>query len=101
MGYNVATTSNGYDAINLVRKSRENNSLYKAIIMDLTVPGGMGGKEAIGRIKELSPDSAVIASSGYSDDPVISNPEVFGFSASITKPYNKKQLINLMNQVFH
>jgi two-component system, cell cycle sensor histidine kinase and response regulator CckA len=62
------------------------------VIMDLTMPGSMGGKDATRKILEIDPDAKVIVSSGYSNDPIMSNYREYGFSGVITKPYNVDQL---------
>jgi CheY-like chemotaxis protein len=60
--------------------------------MDLTIPGGMGGKEAVRQILALDPSARVLVSSGYSNDPVMSAPESYGFKGVVPKPYTLKQL---------
>ena len=67
--------------------------------MDLTVPGGMGGKEAVQKIMETDPQAKVIVSSGYSNDPVLANFKKFGFSAVLTKPYKIETLSSIINEV--
>ena len=65
---------------------------YDAVIMDLTIPGGMGGKEAVKKVLEIDPQAAVIVSSGYATDPIMSEFKKYGFKAVIAKPYSVKQL---------
>lgn len=60
--------------------------------MDLTIPGGMGGKETIKKLLEIDPEVVAIVSSGYSSDPVISKFKKYGFSAAVTKPYSAGEL---------
>ena len=60
--------------------------------MDLTVPGGMGGREAVGGVKELDPSAKVIVSSGYYTDPVMANYSEFGFDGVVPKPYQVEEL---------
>jgi DNA-binding NtrC family response regulator len=66
--------------------------------MDLTIPGGMGGQEAVRRILEIDPDAGVIVSSGYSNDPVMANFSDYGFIASIAKPFDMQDLCNLITE---
>jgi CheY-like chemotaxis protein len=87
-GYDVEVCADGKEAVERVQKARENNILLAAIILDLTVPGGMGGKEAASLILEIDPDAVLIVSSGYSNDPVISNYFHYGFSGAIRKPFD-------------
>ena len=67
--------------------------------MDLTIPGHMGGKEAIRRLKELDPQVKAIVSSGYSYDPVMANFQEYGFSGVIPKPYVMEDLARVLNEV--
>jgi CheY-like chemotaxis protein len=65
---------------------------FDVVIMDLTIPGGMGGKEAIKKLLEIDPNATVIVSSGYATDPIMSEYRKHGFKAVIAKPYSVKQL---------
>jgi DNA-binding NtrC family response regulator len=65
--------------------------------MDLTIPGGMGGKDAIKEILKIDPDAKAIVSSGYSNDPVMANYHQHGFKASLGKPFEMAQLKEIIN----
>jgi PAS domain S-box-containing protein len=91
-GYQAETTSDGAEALEKYQEAMEARTPFCAVIMDLTVPGGMGGKEAIARLLEIDPEAAVIVSSGYATDPIMSEFTKYGFSAVIAKPYSIKQL---------
>jgi DNA-binding NarL/FixJ family response regulator len=67
--------------------------------MDLTIPGGMGGKEAVQEILKIDPHALVVVSSGYSSDPVMSEYEKYGFKGRITKPYNLEEMGALLNDL--
>jgi DNA-binding NarL/FixJ family response regulator len=67
--------------------------------MDLTVPGGMGGIEAIEKLKAIDPDVRAIVSSGYSNDPVMSNFREYGFKGVIAKPYRSQELSAILMEV--
>ena len=67
--------------------------------MDLTIPGGMGGKEAIQKLKEIDPNVKAIVSSGYSNDPVLANYEDYGFKGRVAKPFNLVDLSIVLNSV--
>jgi two-component system cell cycle sensor histidine kinase/response regulator CckA len=69
---------------------------FNAVIMDLTIPGGMGGKEAVKKLFEIDPDAKVVVSSGYSTDPIMSEYKKYGFSAVITKPYSFSQMVKTL-----
>jgi two-component system cell cycle sensor histidine kinase/response regulator CckA len=74
------------------------NRSVAAMILDLTIPGGMGGKETIGKIRDLDKNIPVFVASGYADDPVMASPIEFGFTASICKPFRKTELAGLLEK---
>ncbi len=92
LGYEVDDVEDGIKAIELYKKSMSDGRAYNCVIADLTVPGGMGGKEAIRTIMEFDPDVKAIISSGYSNDPVMSEYQKFGFLGVIRKPYTIEEL---------
>jgi DNA-binding NarL/FixJ family response regulator len=65
---------------------------FDGVIMDLTVPGGMGGKDAVKKLRELYPAAKVIVSSGYSNDPIMADFSTYGFSGVVSKPYTIQNL---------
>jgi len=67
--------------------------------MDLTIPGGMGGTEAVKGLLEIDPTAVAIVSSGYSNDPVMSDFAQYGFKGIVTKPYNVKELGDILHKV--
>lgn len=95
-GFQVDVVNRGEDAISAVTQAYENLNPYQIVILDLIVPGGMGGKEAIEEIKRISPSILAIVSSGYSDDPISSRYQEYGFDASLPKPYHPKDMISLV-----
>jgi len=97
MGYRVFKASDGGEALKIIDEELEKGTEFSAIILDLTVQHGMGGKEAMDKIKEKGIKTPVFASSGYSDDPVISRPEEYGFTDSLRKPYRMEELAALLN----
>jgi PAS domain S-box-containing protein len=99
IGYTVSITSNGKAAVELYRKARESGHPFDAVILDLTVPGGMGGKEAIQKLMEIDPQVKAIVSSGYSNDPIMSDFREYGFSGVIAKPYNVRELSAVLSKV--
>jgi len=86
LGYEVAYAEDGEGALAAYREAGEAGNPYDLVIMDLTIPGGMGGKEAVSKLRELDPQARVIVASGYSNDPVMSEPASYGFMAGIPKP---------------
>jgi two-component system cell cycle sensor histidine kinase/response regulator CckA len=99
LGYKAAAARDGEEAIEAYRNSRESGAPFDAVIMDLSVPGGMGGKEAFGKIRELFADAVGIVSSGYSNDPVMSDFGKYGFAGVISKPYTLKELSHVLGSV--
>jgi len=91
-GYEVELTSDGAEAIERYIKAKETGELFDAVILDLTVPGGMGGKETIKKLLEIDPDVTSIVSSGYSTASIMSEFKKYGFSAVVTKPYSAREL---------
>jgi len=98
LGYTVQTAMDGTEAIELFNRAINEGNPFDIVLVDLTIPGGIGGKETLTRLLDLNPDVCVIASSGYSEDPVISTPLEFGFAASIRKPYRKAELVEALTK---
>jgi signal transduction histidine kinase/CheY-like chemotaxis protein len=99
LGYNVTTASNGLEAVDLYLKARNSDTPFDAVILDLTVPGGMGGKKAMQEMKKADPRVRAIATSGYSEDPVISDPWTSGFKGALLKPYSIEELSSVLEKV--
>ncbi len=81
------------------RELHQGGKTLDAVIMDLTIPGGMGGKDAVQAILEINPQAKAIASSGYSSDPVMCNFREYGFSGAISKPFRMETLAQLLTEV--
>lgn len=95
MGYCVVESKNGEEAIKLLG---DTDVPIDAAIFDLTIQGGMGGKDAIIQVRKQYPDLPVIVSSGYSEDPVMARPQQYGFTDSLAKPFRKNDLANLLTR---
>jgi PAS domain S-box-containing protein len=91
-GYIVSTASNGPETIALYKQALEAGAPFDAVIMDLTIPGGPGGKEVIKDLLALDPNVRAIVSSGYAVDPVMANPGAYGFKGIVAKPYTSAAL---------
>jgi PAS domain S-box-containing protein len=92
LGYTVTTCEDGNEAIRLYKVASEAGRPFTAVILDLTVPGGMGGKEASEQILAIDPKACLVVSSGYSNDPIVSDFSSYGFSGAVAKPYKLDQL---------
>ena len=92
LGYDVSLTADGVEAIDAYREAIEKGEPFRAVVFDLTVPGGMGGEEACRQIREFDPGLLAVASSGYSTSNVMSDWEAFGFNAVVAKPYRIKDM---------
>ncbi len=92
MGYEVEAAKDGVEALRIYEEARALSRPFAAVLVDLTVPGGMGGKEAVSRLRAIDPAVKVIVSSGYSDDPVMSAFRGYGFDDVLPKPWTPAQL---------
>jgi PAS domain S-box-containing protein len=99
LGYEVEFAGDGREAVDLYKKARESGHPFIAVIMDLTIPGGMGGKETLQILREFDENITAIASSGYSNDPIMAEYKRYGFSGVITKPYMVSELEKIVNEV--
>ncbi len=95
-GFIVDEAQNGEKAIELYYKSIENNEKYDLLILDLTVQSGLGGREVIEKIREKDNQILAIVSSGYFDDPILSQPEKYGFNRAIQKPFILDDLLKII-----
>ena len=96
LGYRVEVCGDGAEALELYRNAQATEEPFAAVIMDLTVPGGMGGREAMMKLLEIDQGVKVIVSSGYSNDPVIANYRDYGFCGVVAKPYKTHDLGNVL-----
>lgn len=99
LGYEADTAEEGAMALQMYEDARLMGRSYDVVIMDLTIPGGMGGREAVRRLKELDPDALAIVSSGYFTDPIMANYQEYGFDGVIPKPYQIEELGRTLKEV--
>lgn len=99
IGYEVALSRNGEEALSLYTQALESGQPYDAVLMDLTVPGGMGGGEAMNVLLKINPEVKGVVSSGYSNNPILSDYKTFGFQGIITKPYKLEELRDVLERV--
>jgi signal transduction histidine kinase/ActR/RegA family two-component response regulator len=99
LGYSATLVRNGTEAIAEYAAARARREPFDVVIMDLTIPGSIGGREAIGELRLLDPEIKAIASSGYSNDPLMANYHEYGFSAVLTKPYTMAEVASTLRRV--
>lgn len=99
LGYKVVHAMDGEEAIHCYRDSMKHGKPFDAVILDLTIPGGMSGKEAAETLTREFPEVRAIVSSGYSTDPVMAEFEKYGFLGKVEKPYNLNQLADTIQSV--
>jgi CheY-like chemotaxis protein len=100
LGHTVVFAEDGEEAVSRYEEAKRAGTPFVACILDLTIPGGMGGKEAAVRIRETGGDVVLFASSGYSEDPVMSDPKQYGFTDRLVKPFRRSELAELMGRHF-
>lgn len=99
LGYEVDFARDGSEAIELYKKSKNSGRPFDVVIIDLTIPGGMGGRETMQKLLEIDPHVKAIVSSGYSDDAVMSNYTNYNFKGVIAKPYRIEELSKTVHSV--
>jgi len=99
LGYTVDAVEDGDMAGRTYLEAYDNANPYDAVILDLTVPGGMGAKETIKRLKFIDSSVRAIVSSGYSSDPAMADYEMYGFAGKVVKPFNISELANTLRDV--
>ncbi|MBL7208550.1 MAG: response regulator [Dehalococcoidia bacterium] len=99
IGYEVGYARDGAEAVEVYKKAIDSGEPFDAVMLDLTVVGGMGGKEAMGKLKEMSPAVKAIVSSGYSVHPLMADFKQWGFSEAISKPYEIAELSRVLRKV--
>jgi len=99
IGYEVVGSAEGNETLEKYKTARNSGEPFDAVILDLTIPGGMGGKEVILKLREFDPGVRAIVSSGYSSDSIMANYLQYGFLGVLTKPYQTKDLSTVLQKV--
>jgi PAS domain S-box-containing protein len=97
LGYEAVTSADGEEALRKLAEARESGRGFRGVILDLTVPGGMGGLQAAAEIRKLDPDLPVIVASGYASGAIMSDPRASGFAGSIRKPFTLSELAQALS----
>jgi len=98
LDHEALEAKDGREAIELYKRELAAGRPVDLIIMDLTIPGGMGGKEAAQEILAINPEAKLIVSSGYSNDPIMAHCQEYGFAATLDKPFQLDDLMDVLNQ---
>ncbi|MBN1758260.1 MAG: PAS domain S-box protein [Chitinispirillaceae bacterium] len=98
LGHRVECVNDGEEALARISRTDGTPDAYVAVILDLTVPGGMGGRETVDGIRRFNRELPVFVASGYNEDPVLANPREYGFTASLRKPFLVAELAALLQQ---
>ena len=100
MGFRTEVAPDGVEAVSIYRKAMQDGQPFDGVVLDLTIPGGMGGLETVKQLLEIDPDVKAIVSSGYANDPVMADFESYGFRGVVSKPYDIKKLGEALHKLF-
>jgi len=99
LGYDAECAEHGAEALAMFEQARRSGTRFDFVVLDLTVPGGMGGEETARQLRAIDPRLTIVATSGYSSSPVMAHPEEHGFDAVLMKPYRLKEMSELIQRV--
>ncbi|MCA9422586.1 MAG: response regulator, partial [Nitrospira sp.] len=99
LGYQVESVPDGGDAISRYQQAKAEHQEYSAVILDLTVPGGLGGKDTLEKLRQIDPEVRAIVASGYSNDPLLSRYTAFGFLGMVAKPFQLSELSEVLHRI--
>jgi len=99
LGYQSQCVREGAEAIALYQQARDRGQSFAAVLLDLTIPGGMGGRETIAHLRAIDPQIRAIASSGYATDPLMAHHRAYGFRGVLSKPYTVEGLEEVLQRV--
>ena len=100
LGYTAEFARCGLEALETFKTARNEGAPFDLVIMDLTVPGGMGAEETIRPLRVIDPDVKAVVSSGYFNDPVMEDYKKYGFAGTIEKPYKLDELSEMLRVFF-
>ncbi len=99
LGYEVVLAEEGQETIDLYQAALAEQCPFSAVVLDLTIPGGMGGKETVQKLRALDPDVKALVCSGYSNDPVLANFREYGFRGAVSKPFSVDQFAEALRRL--
>lgn len=99
LGFDAVHVLDGHAAIQEFQKHKDKDEPFNAVIMDLTIPGGMGGIEAVKEILDIDVNAQVFVSSGYSNDPAMVDFDQYGFAGVVVKPFDLAAIQKILNQL--
>jgi two-component system cell cycle sensor histidine kinase/response regulator CckA len=99
LGYEVELAEEGTKAVDLYKRAMKSRQPFDFVILDIVIPNGMGGKETIQKLREIDPGIKAIVSSGYSDDPIMSDYRRYGFCGMLAKPFQIGELSDVLYKV--
>lgn len=99
LGYEAALAEDGETAIAMYREAMEAGKKFDLVILDLVIPGGIGGREVVGMLRQLDPELKAVISSGYTNDPVVEDYNSYGFDDVLSKPYSLSELGNKLDKM--
>ncbi len=99
--YEVTETVEGSETVRTYQEARQSGRTFDLVILDLSIPNGMGGVRAMEKLRQIDPEVLAIVSSGYSDDPVMAKPASYGFAAVLPKPYEPADMLRLVKSVLN
>jgi CheY-like chemotaxis protein len=99
LGYDAAFVKEGASAVELYKQEKEAGRPFDLVIIDLTIPGGMGGRETIEKLRNYDPNVKAVVSSGYANDPLVQDFASYGFSGRLTKPYRINEMKALLEDM--
>jgi CheY-like chemotaxis protein len=91
----------GSETVRVYQEAMQSGRIFDLVILDLSIPNGMGGVRTMEKLRQIDPDVLAIVSSGYNDDPVMAKPASHGFSAVLPKPYEPADMIRLVRSVLN
>ncbi len=99
LGYTADAVEDGEKMLELYQRASTEGKSYDLVIMDLTIPGGLGGEQAVKKLLEMDPHARAIVSSGYANDPIIAHYRSYGFAGMVVKPFAIEQLAESLFEV--